>query len=77
MIPLRKAGPQNKAGDIGFLVNEFEKLAAVISCAHYSEGNQAGKESIDRISGSGIFAWDPDTIMKLTAHKNRMRFRLK
>ena len=56
MIPLRKAGPQNKAGDIGLLVNKFEKLAAVISCAHHSEGNQAGKESIDRISGSGIFA---------------------
>jgi len=28
-----------------------------------------GKESMDRISGSGVFARDPDTIMRMTRHK--------
>src|SRR5580704_2979574 len=64
---------ENAAGDIGELLNEFEKLAvqtgaAVICSAHYSKGNQAGKESIDRTSGSGVFGRDPDTIMTLTQH---------
>jgi len=37
--------------------------AASVFGAHFSKGNQAGKESIDRISGSGVFARDPDTIL--------------
>ena len=58
------------------LLNEFEKLAvhtgaAVICSAHYSKGNQANKESIDRTSGSGVFGRDPDTIMTLTQHEEQ------
>ena len=37
--------------------------------AHYSKGNQSEKDPLDRISGSGVFARDPDTIMGLTAHE--------
>lgn len=67
---------ENAAGEIGELLNEFEKLsvhtgASVISSAHYSKGNQAGKESIDRTSGSGVFGRDPDTIMTLTQHEEQ------
>lgn len=45
---------ENKAGDIASLLNQIERLAvltgaAVIFGAHYSKGNQAGKESIDRV----------------------------
>jgi RecA-family ATPase len=48
---------ENKAGDIASLCNEIEQLAvqsgaAVVFGAHYSKGNQAGKEAIDRIGGS-------------------------
>src|SRR5205823_13375058 len=32
-------------------------------------GNQTGKESIDRIGGSGVFARDPDSILIMTKHK--------
>jgi RecA-family ATPase len=65
---------ENATKDIASLLNEFEKLAvqtgaAVIFVSHFSKGNQAAKESIDRISGSGVFARDPDTIMTLTAHE--------
>jgi RecA-family ATPase len=65
---------ENATKDIASLLNEFEKLAvqtgaAVIFVSHFSKGNQAAKESIDRISGSGVFARDPDTIVTLTAHE--------
>jgi RecA-family ATPase len=65
---------ENKTTDIATLLNEFEKLAvetgaAVVFVSHFSKGNQSGKEAIDRISGSGVFARDPDTIMTLTAHE--------
>jgi hypothetical protein len=65
---------ENKAGDIASLMNEMEVLAvqtgaAVVFGAHYSKGNQAQKESIDRIGGSGVFARDPDTIINFTRHE--------
>jgi hypothetical protein len=65
---------ENKAGDIASLMNEFEMLAvrsgaAVAFGAHYSKGNQAQKEAIDRIGGSGVFARDPDTILSFTRHE--------
>ncbi len=65
---------ENSAGDMGLLMNEVEAIvektgAAVAFGAHYSKGNQAEKDPLDRISGSGVFARDPDTIMGLTAHE--------
>ena len=65
---------ENAAGDMGTLLNEIERMAvetgaAVVFGAHFSKGNQAGKESIDRISGSGVFARDPDTILVMTKHE--------
>jgi hypothetical protein len=65
---------ENKAGDIGIIMGEIEALAiesgaAVAFGAHYSKGNQAAKDSIDRISGSGVFARDPDAILSLTRHE--------
>ena len=65
---------ENKAGDIASLLNEIELLAvrtgaAVAFGAHYSKGNQAAKESIDRIGGSGVFARDPDSILSFTRHE--------
>ncbi len=67
---------ENKAGDIATLCNEIEQLAvqsgaAVVFGAHYSKGNQAGKEAIDRIGGSGVFARDPDVILTMTSHEEQ------
>ena len=55
-------------------MNSLERLsvttgAAVAFAAHYSKGNQSGKEAIDRVSGSGVFGRDPDSILSLTAHQ--------
>lgn len=70
---------ENSAGDIAALLNEIERLAvqsgaAVAFGAHFSKGNQAAKESIDRIGGSGVFARDPDTILTLTRHEEENAF---
>ncbi len=35
----------------------------------YSKGNQSNKESIDRVSGSGVFARDPDSVIAVTRHE--------
>ena len=64
---------ENKAGDISTLCNELESFAyqtgaAVVYAHHFSKGNQANKETIDRFSGSGVFARDADTIIALTPH---------
>jgi hypothetical protein len=65
---------ENKAGDVARLMNELERLAersgaAVVISEHYSKGNQANKEAIDRASGSGVFSRDPDTILDFTKHE--------
>lgn len=65
---------ENRAGDIASLLNGVERLAvetgaAIAFGAHFSKGNQALKESMDRIGGSGVFARDPDTILTLTRHE--------
>jgi len=66
---------ENDAGDIASLLNEVEQLAAksgaaVVFGAHFSKGNQAGKDAIDRIGGSGVFARDPDVILTMTPHQD-------
>jgi hypothetical protein len=42
--------------------------AAVAYGAHFSKGNQAGKDAQDRINGSGVAARDADSILTLTKH---------
>ena len=70
---------ENSAGDIGAMMNAVEGLAvssgaAVAFGAHFSKGNQSAKESIDRISGSGVFARDPDSILVMTQHEQAGAF---
>ena len=70
---------ENSAGAVAQLLNAIEMLtvdtrAAVAFGAHYSKGNQAGKEAIDRISGSGVFARDPDSILNFTRHEQADAF---
>ena len=69
---------ENNAGDMASLMNEFEALAvrhnlSVILSHHFSKGNKSGAESIDRFSGSGVFARNPDTLVVLTAHEEDER----
>jgi RecA-family ATPase len=69
---------ENNAGDMAQLMNEFEMLAtrhnlSVILSHHFSKGNKSGSESIDRFSGSGVFARNPDSLVVLTAHEEDER----
>ncbi len=65
---------ENAAGDVGQVCNEIEAVAvqtgaAVAFGAHFAKGNAAAKQAIDRISGSGVFARDPDSIITVTPHE--------
>jgi hypothetical protein len=65
---------ENDPGPIAAMLDEIETLAvrtgaAVAFGAHYSKGDQSQKESIDRISGSGVWARDPDSILNFTKHE--------
>lgn len=53
-------------GELGTLANRSG--AAALVAHHFSKGNQAGKDHMDRGSGAGMFNRAPATIMTLTAH---------
>jgi hypothetical protein len=72
-------GDENSATDIAALMNAIEGLtletgAGVAFGAHFSKGNQATKQAIDRISGSGVFARDPDSMIVFTTHQQEGAF---
>jgi len=65
---------ENANGDIAGLMNEFEALAqstgaAVVIAHHFAKGDSTAKSAMDRMSGAGAWARDPDTIMVLTPHE--------
>jgi len=67
-------GSENAQEEVAALMDSIERLAlatgaAVIFGSHFAKGNAAGKEAIDRISGSGVFARDPDAILTMTRHE--------
>ena len=58
-------GDENSAEQMAKFCNQFDKICAELGCAaiychHHSKGAQGGKKSMDRASGSGVFARDPD-----------------
>ena len=64
-------GDENSADQMAKFCNQFDKVCtelgcAVIYCHHHSKGSQSGKRSMDRASGSGVFARDPDALLDLT-----------
>jgi hypothetical protein len=70
---------ENANGEVAGLLNEVEALAvrsdaAVVFGHHFSKGNQAGKDSRDRVSGAGAWVRDPDTVMTLTPHEEEECF---
>ena len=64
-------GDENSADQMAKFCNQFDLICtelgtAVIYCHHHSKGSQGGKRSMDRASGSGVFARDPDALLDLT-----------
>ena len=63
-------GDENSADQMANFCNQFDKVCTELSCAviychHHSKGAQGGKRSMDRASGSGVFARDPDALLDL------------
>lgn len=63
-------GDENSADQMAHFCNQFDKVCtqlgcAVIYCHHHSKGAQGGKRSMDRASGSGVFARDPDALLDM------------
>lgn len=64
-------GDENSADQMAAFCNQFDKICtelatAVIYCHHHSKGSQVGKRSMDRASGSGVFARDPDALLDMS-----------
>ena len=58
-------GDENSASDMAAFCNQFDRICtetscSVIYCHHHSKGAQGAKRAMDRASGSGVFARDPD-----------------
>lgn len=63
-------GDENSADQMAAFCNNFDKVAtelgcAVVYCHHHSKGGQGQKRSMDRASGSGVFARDPDALLDM------------
>ena len=63
-------GDENSADQMALFCNQFDKIcnelkAATIYCHHHSKGSQGQKKAMDRASGSGVFARDPDALLDL------------
>lgn len=63
-------GDENAADEMARFCNYFDQVAeslgcAMIYCHHHSKGDQWQKRSMDRASGSGVFARDPDAIVDM------------
>lgn len=63
-------GDENSADQMAKFCNQFDLVCrelgcAVIYCHHHSKGLQGQKRSMDRASGSGVFARDPDAMLDL------------
>jgi len=65
---------ENANGEIAGLMNEFEALAqrtgaAIVIAHHFAKGDSSAKNAIDRMSGAGAWARDPDSLVTLTPHE--------
>ncbi|MCD8200546.1 MAG: AAA family ATPase [Clostridia bacterium] len=64
-------GDENNATDMGAFTNHFDRLCTALGCSviyshHHSKGAKGALSILDRMSGSGVFARDPDALIDLT-----------
>ena len=65
---------ENSSNSVGELCRNIDELithtkAAIVYSHHLTKGIQSGRNHKDRLSGSGVFSRDADTILILTEHK--------
>jgi hypothetical protein len=66
---------ENANGEIAKFLAQLEEIAdetgaAIVLTHHFAKGNSGVKNSIDRMSGAGTFARDPDALLSLTEQEN-------
>ncbi len=66
-----EGGDENSAHDMALFTHRLDRIcedtgATVIYAHHHSKGQQGAKSSMDRGSGSGVFARDADALLDLT-----------
>ena len=76
-------GDENSASDMANFTNQFDVIAESLKCAvfyahHHAKGDAGRRGAIDRASGSGVFARDPDAMLDMSpiAVPSDMRDRL-
>jgi hypothetical protein len=67
---------ENSNGEIAEMMNQLELVAqtsgaAVVLAHHFAKGNAGAKEAMDRMSGAGAWARDPDALVVLTPHEEQ------
>ena len=65
---------ENANGEVAGLMNELETLgqrtrAAIVIAHHFAKGDSTAKNAIDRMSGAGAWARDPDSLVTMTPHE--------
>jgi len=65
---------ENSNSDVALMMNEIDRIVeeagpAIIFGHHFSKGNQAHKDAMDRMSGAGAFARDADSLLVMTKHE--------
>jgi hypothetical protein len=65
---------ESNTGDIIRFLAAIEEFATLLDAAaaishHFTKGNASAKEAIDRASGSGVWARDPDALVFLSPHR--------
>jgi hypothetical protein len=72
-------GDERLSSEINVIMAAFDEInlktgATVVFAAHFTKGNQAGKEAIDRLSGGGSINRDPDNLVTMTKHETEHAF---
>jgi hypothetical protein len=70
---------ESDPGIITELMNKMLELGTKLNSAiallqHFSKGNQADKEAIDRFSGSGVYSRHPDALITFSQHEDENCF---
>lgn len=64
-------GDENSASEMAYFCNQFDRICVGLHCAviyshHHAKGLQGTKRTMDRASGSGVFARDPDALLDMS-----------